>query len=294
MRRSNCHRKGCSRIRSDFSFFLSRRRPPRFENRWFCSETCLQLHVEAALSERWQALSRERQRFMPRPRLGTILLECACVGRDQIERARKCQMQAGEGRIGEWLLRLGYVTEQQVTFALSRQFGLPVIKLRESERPSDAAHLVPGRVARSLRFLPVGLDDQQDALRIAVSPPLDLHFQEALRRMIGKGLVTFIADASTLATLLDRWYEFEAAREQDVAAYTTFEDVREIARSTADFACANRAENLQFEFPGGCFWTRVDFSSGSIHQLYRHAPAAEPALADPLREVFACGIPAAC
>jgi len=294
MPRSSCQRKGCSRIRSDFSLFLSRRRPPRFENRTFCSETCLQLHIEEVLSERWQALSQSRQRAVRRPKLGTILLQSSGVTRDQIDRARQSQLETGEGRIGEWLLRLGFVSEQQVTLALSKQYGLPMIKLRESDSPSDAIRLIPGKVARSLRFLPVGLDDQQDALRIAVSPPLDFHYQDALRRMIRKSLVTYITDTTVLQILLDRWYEGKTASEDESASYTTFHDVREIACSTVKFACANRAENLQFELPGECFWTRVDFASGSIHEIYHHVASIQPVGLAPLQELVDCGVPAVC
>lgn len=294
MSRSSCHRKGCSRIRTDFSFFLSRRRPPAFENRTFCSDTCLEIHIEQVLSERWHALSQSKRRIVRRPRLGTILQQSSSVSRDQIEQARQRQIEAGEGRIGEWLLRLGYVSEQQVTLALSRQYNLPLIKLRESDGPSDAAKLVPGKVARSLRFLPVGFDDSQDALRIAVTPPLDFQYHDALRRMTGKGLVTYIADRSVLETLLDRWYEAETAAETETVAFTTFYDVREIACSTVKYACAKRAQNLQFELPGAYFWTRVDFPAGSIHQLYRHEVSVQPATVAPFQEVFACRLPAAC
>ena len=190
----NCHRKGCTRTRSSFRMLLNKRCPPSFDHQDYCSETCLQDQAENELRDRWRRMQQEKSRHIPRPRLGTILLETAYITPEQLDAAVSMQRQARQGRLGEWLLRLGFVEEHQITVALSRQFGIPMIQLQNSPARADAAKMIPGPVAKCSNLVPVGYDDDRSALRIAMSGPVDFSSQEAIRRMLRKGIVPYIGD----------------------------------------------------------------------------------------------------
>src|SRR5512138_1241283 len=122
MPKYQCYRKDCARIRSEFSLFLNRRRPPKYEGNAFCSDSCLRTHFQSDLNDKWRRLQLEKGRAFPRPKLGTILMQTAYVTRDQLDQAIRLQAERQEGRIGEWLLRLGFVEEHQITAALAKQF----------------------------------------------------------------------------------------------------------------------------------------------------------------------------
>jgi hypothetical protein len=82
MTKRSCERRGCTRVRTEFGMFLGRKRPPRLDQRTFCSENCLQECAQDELRERWHRLQQEKGRHIPRPKLGTILLERAMITQD--------------------------------------------------------------------------------------------------------------------------------------------------------------------------------------------------------------------
>jgi hypothetical protein len=272
----NCFRKGCTRIRSQFSLFLNRRRAPRFENRPFCSESCLLSHLESELSEKWRQQLKEKNRRIPRPRLGAILLQTASITSGQLQEAVRLQQQSQEGRLGYWLQRLGFVEERQITQALSRQYGIPLINLRHTEANAGAVKMVPATVARCSNLLPVGFDSDKDALRIAVTAPVNFKTHEAIRRMLRKGVSTYIGDESAITSLLEQWYQPDDLDLENAPCFCTLEELQGIARTIVSTAVTQRAHNIQAELLDSFFWARVDWDGRTQHYFYRHrSPAAD-------------------
>jgi hypothetical protein len=275
MPRYQCYRRECNRIRSEFNIFLNRRRPPQYEGNVFCSDTCLQMHFESELAEKWRRLQGEQDRRIPRPKLGTILMQTAFVTRDQLDEAIKLQSQTHQGRIGECLQRLGFVEEHQITAALAKQYGLPLINLNNSDADADAVRMIPGKVAKCSGLVPVGFNDGQAALRVAVTAPVNFHSQEAIRRMVRKGIVPYIGDQSAIERLLKELYEPEDLDISNVPTFSTLEDLLEASREIISSAINNRAQDIQAELVQDFFWIRLDFASVSHHHFFRYeiAPA---------------------
>lgn len=295
MPRHDCYRKECDRVRSEFSTFLNRRHLPRFEGHAFCSEACLHAYVKGEFVQRWQRMQQERNRRIPRPKLGAILMQTASITREQLEQAVRLQKLTREGRLGEWLLRLGFVEERQITVALAKQFGLPLIDLKNSEAKSDAMSMIPAQVAKCSNLVPVSYDDDQDSLRVAVSGPVNFNLQQALRRMIGKGISTFIGDDSAIQSRLASWYEPEALDVSKARVFGSLEEFVEILRDTVSAAINQRATNLQAELLEKYFWARLDIGSGSRHYFCRYistpmqSEAAQP-IADPEYAIASSGV----
>ena len=291
----DCHRKDCRRVCSEFGTFLNRRHLPRFEGHAFCSENCLRAHVKDEFVQRWHGMQQERNRRIPRPKLGTILMQTASLTREQLEEAIRLQKLTREGRLGEWLLRLGFVDERQITVALAKQCGLPMIDLKNSEAKSDAVSMIPAQVAKCSSLVPVSYDDGQDSLRVAVSGPVNFNLQQALRRMIGKGISTFIGDDSVIQSLLASWYEPEALDLSKAPVFSSLDEFVEILRDTVSAAVNQKATNLQAELLEKYFWARLDTGSRTRHYFYRYisiptqSEAAQP-VGDPEYAVASGGI----
>ena len=277
MSRRDCSRKGCTGSRTEFSLFLNKRRPPRFDGSPFCSESCLQKHARDAIVQQWQILQRESERRIPRPRIGTILMQTALITRQQLEEAIRCQQEARAGKIGEWLLRLGFVEERQITCALARQFGLPMIDLRNSQPRREAVQMIPAQVAEITDLLPVSYDNASGSLRVAVSGPINFHEQEALRRMIGAGVCTYIGDQSAIRYLRDACYEPESLDVSRVPSFQSIEELLEIVDFTIATAILERAADVKAELLERYLWILVDSGSGVRHMFYRNAALARPA-----------------
>ncbi len=240
-----------------------------YEGKTFCSDSCLWAHVEMELKEKWRRLQLEKFRAIPRPKLGTILMQTAYITRDQLDKAIKLQSETGRGRIGEWLLRLGFVEEHQVTVALARQYGLPLINLKNSDAKREAVRMIPGKVAKCSGLVPVGFDDAQESIRVAVTAPVNFNCQEAIRRMIRKGVVAYIGDQSAIQRLLEQWYEPEELDLSNLPTFSSLEGLIAAGSEMVALAIERRAQNIQAELVHDFFWLRMDFPSESHHHLFR-------------------------
>ena len=87
-------------------------------------------------------------------KLGDLLLKQKLITQDQLDTALKLQREEG-GKIGEALVRVGAVSEGDITETLSQQFGVPSIDLAHFEIDPAVIKVVPGEVARKYGVLPV-------------------------------------------------------------------------------------------------------------------------------------------
>jgi type IV pilus assembly protein PilB len=202
-------------------------------------------------------------------------MQTAYVTRDQLDQAVRLQNERREGRIGEWLLRLGFVEEHQITAALAQQFGLPLINLKNSDANSDAVRMIPGKVAKCSGLVPVGFDDAQAALRVAVSAPVNFNSQEAIRRMVHKGIVAYIGDQSAITRLLEQAYEPEDLDLSNVPTFSSLDDLIEVGNEMIATAIDSRAQDIQAELVPEFFWVRLDFPTETHHHFFRYLSPAD-------------------
>jgi hypothetical protein len=273
MAKQICYRKECTRIRSELSIFLNRRRPPQFEGHTFCSDSCLLAYFENELNDRWRHLQLEKGRRIPRPKIGTILMQTTYLTREQLDEAIRLQKQAQVGRLGEWLLRLGFVEEHQITAALARQFGLPLINLRNSSANAEAVRMIPGKVAKCSGLLPVGFDDDEDSIRVAVCAPVDFLSQQAIQRMVQKGIRVYIGDQSKIQQLIEEWYGPEDLDLSTVPTFSSMDELVEVGSEIVATAIENRAEDIRAELLQDFFWVRLDYAAESHHYFFRYISA---------------------
>ncbi len=117
--------------------------------------------------------------------LGEILAETVKLPSARIEEALALQRgeQAGT-RLGEILVRLKAVSEEDVLRALAIQLDLPYVAQIEPETvPDDLAAKIPIHFAKQARVLPLGIAG--DAVRVAVADPLDTSSQDSVSILLG-------------------------------------------------------------------------------------------------------------
>src|SRR5512134_239136 len=106
-----------------------------------------------------------------RLKLGEVLVAAGLIGPEQLGAALTAQAQLG-GTLGQTIIRLGFVTEEALLEALSRQAGLQHINLTHLEISPDTQRLIPEESVRAGRLLPVGLEGNR--LMVAMVDPTDL------------------------------------------------------------------------------------------------------------------------
>jgi type IV pilus assembly protein PilB len=94
-------------------------------------------------------------------RIGDLLLKEKVITKEQLEEGRKAQKEGG-GRLGSVLVKLGYVTEDDVINVLSRQYNVPAINLAYFDiDPSVAIKFMTG-----FNIEPVVASEQAIAQRV--------------------------------------------------------------------------------------------------------------------------------
>jgi hypothetical protein len=136
-----------------------------------------------------------------RVRLGTILLRNGALTPEQLEEALTSMSRTGE-RLGETLVRLGWLTERDVAQALAEQYGLDYIDLRLARPESSALALLPAITAAALSALPVRLLGNGRVL-VAVSDPTDIVALDRLCCEIPGAVALAVAERSAIRDHLD-------------------------------------------------------------------------------------------
>ena len=101
-------------------------------------------------------------------RLGELLVDQRLITREQLDEGLRYQESHG-GRIGSCLVKLGYVSEEDMTRILSRQYGVPPINLSSCTVEPEVTRLIPHDVA--IRYQVVPLSRAGSTLSIAMIDP---------------------------------------------------------------------------------------------------------------------------
>ena len=131
-----------------------------------------------------------------RPQLGALLLEKGLVTSAQLDQALAAR-QAKGGLLGETLVGLGYIFEDELARVLAAQFGVPFVNLDTIPVDAQAARVLPRELGESLPALPVRFTPE-GYLVIAVADPTDEKLVPALQSAIRCPVVLSIATASSI------------------------------------------------------------------------------------------------
>ena len=136
-------------------------------------------------------------------KLGDLLLKQKLITQEQLEAALKLQREEG-GKIGEALVRVGAVSESDITETLSQQFGVPSIDLAHFEIDPAVIKVVPGEVARKYGVLPVNKTGA--TLTIAMGDPTNVFAMDDIKFMTGYNVEPVVASEIALRKAIDKHY----------------------------------------------------------------------------------------
>ncbi len=136
-------------------------------------------------------------------KLGDLLLKAKLITQDQLEAALKVQREEG-GKLGEALVRVGAVSESDITETLSQQFGVPSIDLASFAVDPNVIKIVPGEVARKYGVLPVNKTGA--TLTIAMGDPTNVFAMDDIKFMTGYNVEPVVASEVALRKAIDKHY----------------------------------------------------------------------------------------
>lgn len=114
--------------------------------------------------------------------IGEILFKSQIITEHELRAALEAQKVSG-CRVGEALVRLGVVTQEDIDWALANQLNIPYVRLKKENIDPAAVDLVPGALARRYSLCPIILSG--DELSVAMADPLDKEAIEELSKVTG-------------------------------------------------------------------------------------------------------------
>lgn len=112
----------------------------------------------------------------------SVLLEECVLTSKELDSALAGRSDVGEN-IGEFLVRLGMISERDRVRCLGVQHGVSFIELSGREMDPDVAKLIPHSMALRYKALPV--EKSQDLLKVAMANPLDVQAIDDIARATG-------------------------------------------------------------------------------------------------------------
>jgi hypothetical protein len=149
--------------------------------------------------------------------LGEILMELGLLDRAQLRLGLVHHHEMGVP-LGRALVREGLCTEADVLRALALQAGIAAIDLDREPLHPKLTRLVPKRIARQYRVIPLRLDKgEREVLHIALPAPASLEALDAVRAVSGKPRVKpHLASDPALTRALTALYRLQEQAEPPV------------------------------------------------------------------------------
>jgi type IV pilus assembly protein PilB len=147
-------------------------------------------------------------------RLGEILLKESLITQDQLDKALEFQRSNG-GKLGSCLTKMGYITDDDITGVLSRQYGVPSINLKYYEIDPNVIKLIPQDTA--LRYQVVPLSRVGSVLTIAMTDPTNVFAMDDIKFMTGFNVEPVVASESAIGEAITRFYGGGASSHEELS-----------------------------------------------------------------------------
>src|ERR1700746_777746 len=144
-------------------------------------------------------------------RLGDLLVKEKVITQEQLAQAIKVQKESNV-RLGSALVKLGFLTDEDVTNFLSRQYGVPAINLSYFEIDPTVVKLIPFETAKRYQILP--LSRVGAWLTIAMVDPTNVFAMDDIKFMTGFNIEPVVASESSILEGIEKAYG--STKEEDI------------------------------------------------------------------------------
>jgi type IV pilus assembly protein PilB len=159
---------------------------------------------------------------MQMSRLGDLLVANNLITREHLARSLEEQKESsGQIKLGSILIKNSFISEQDLTSFLSKQYGVPSINLAELEVDAAVTKIIPAEVAQKYQIVPV--NRAGSTLIVAMSDPSNIFAIDDIKFMTGYNVEVVVASESSIKTSIDKFYD-QSASLADVMGEMDMED----------------------------------------------------------------------
>ena len=138
-------------------------------------------------------------------RIGQILVDLGFLTDEQLEMLLEEQQQRPGEMLGQIAISMGLITDEQLAQALAEQMGMQVVSLerRGRSRPR-CSRTITEPMAQLYRIIPLSFED--NTLTIAMCDPQKLSIIDELRSFLGYDIKAMVCTEKEMLKALERYY----------------------------------------------------------------------------------------
>lgn len=108
-------------------------------------------------------------------RIGDLLVEAGAITEEELQEALAYQKENG-GRIGNVIMKLGYISQELLVTVLTTQMGIGFVELKACKLDEEIIRLVPENLINKYKVMPIEFDEYNpNVLKVAMADPMDLN-----------------------------------------------------------------------------------------------------------------------
>jgi type IV pilus assembly protein PilB len=151
---------------------------------------------------------RESRQSQKRIKLGQLFIDAGLISQQDLQVALEENARHPNEKLGQTLVRLNYVNDQELAQALSFQLGIPYIDLKETPAESESIKLIPLKFAKKYRIMPVAVEHK--TLILAMEDPFDFEAIEMAAFSSGCEIHPHIAGGKDIEEAIELYYSVDS------------------------------------------------------------------------------------
>ncbi|MDO8525406.1 MAG: ATPase, T2SS/T4P/T4SS family [Candidatus Omnitrophota bacterium] len=155
-------------------------------------------------------------------KLTEVLIDKGLLQQGDLAKALSIQKEEG-GSLSDILVRLGFITRSDLMIALSHGLGIPPINLSRYKIDPDVIKLIPKRIAKNYKILPISKIG--GTLMLAVADPLNIFAIDDIKALTGFKISLAVATEKDITEAYRQYYDENA----DTVIEKIFGDMEEAA-----------------------------------------------------------------
>lgn len=149
-------------------------------------------------------------------RIGELLVNARLINNDQLSHALN-EQKTNPARLGSTLVKLGYLSNDDLVNFLSVQFGIPAVNLHDFSISDEVLELIPSELINKHHILPINRIGS--TLIIALCDPTDLSAIDDIKFITGYNVEITVASEISIKEAIDKFYDSSSMLDDIIAEF---------------------------------------------------------------------------
>ena len=186
--------------------------------------------------------------------LGLLMVARGKLTHVEVRAALDAQRRAHYGKIGEWIEKLGFATEQDVTASLALQWGCPVATSIDPSTVHSPGN-IPLPILEAFQMLPLSYASARNILYLAFGERVDHAALYAIEQILACRTQPCVAARKSIARQIQSLSHYP--RPTDIE-FGPMNDLAEMAGIAASYTTRLSPAEVRFSRIGHFIWLRLD------------------------------------